>query len=62
MCLGVVLICLTCVGTRLPWVLVKKQFGPSAVYGKSNRAADPLCKHSLDLVLSIVEEGDVLAR
>ena len=38
MCLGVVLICLACVITRLPWVLdkvtasVEKQFGPSAVY------------------------------
>ena len=37
-CLGVVLICLACVCTRLPWVLDKvatsvgKQFGPSAVY------------------------------
>ena len=40
--LGAVLICLACVSTRLPWVLDKvaasaeKQFGPSAVYGKSN--------------------------
>ena len=39
-CLGVVLICLACVSTRLPWVLdkvatsVEKQFGPSAVYGE----------------------------
>ena len=38
MCLGVVLICLACVSTRLPWVLdkvaksVEKQFGPSAAY------------------------------
>ena len=45
-CLGAVLICLTFVSTRLPWVLdkvrlsVEKEFGPSAVYGKSNRAAD----------------------
>ena len=37
--LGVVLMCLACVNTRLPWVLdnvtasVEKQFGPSAVYG-----------------------------
>ena len=42
MCLGAVLICLTCGSTRLPWVLdkvatsVEKQFGLSAVYGKSN--------------------------
>ena len=56
MCLGVALICLACVSTRLPWVLdevtasVEKQFGPSAVYGKSNRAADLLCKHLLALV------------
>ena len=48
MCLGVVLICLACVSTRLPWVLdkatapVEKQFGLSAVHGKSNRAAGPL--------------------
>ena len=54
-CLGVVLICLACVSTRLPWVLdkatasVEKQFGPSAVGGKSNRAAGPLCKHLLAL-------------
>ena len=40
-CLGVVLICLACVITRRSWVLdkvaasLKKQFGPSAVYGKS---------------------------
>ena len=51
MCLGVVLICLACVSPGLPWVLVKvaasvkKPFGPSAVYCKSNRAADSLCKH-----------------
>ena len=49
--LGVVLICLACVGARLPWVLdkvaasIEKQFCPSAVYGKSNRAADLLCKY-----------------
>ena len=66
MCLGVVLICLTCVGTRLPWVLdevtasVEKQLGPSAVYGRSNRAAGLLCKHLLALVHSVVEEGEVL--
>ena len=65
-CLGVVLICLACVSTRLPWVLDKvtvsfeKEFGPSAVYGKSNRAADLLCKHLLALVHSAVEEGKVL--
>ena len=66
MCFGAVLICLACVSTRLPWVLdkatasVEKQFGPSAVYGKSNRAADPLCNHLLALVHSAVEEGEVL--
>ena len=44
-CLGVVLICLAFVSTRLSWDLdtvtayVEKEFGPSAVYGKSNRAA-----------------------
>ena len=42
MCLGVVLISLTCGSTRLPWVLdkatvsVEKQLGLSAVYGMSN--------------------------
>ena len=66
MCLGVVLICLACVCTRLPWVLdkvatsVEKQFGPSAVYGKSNRAADSLCTPLFALVHSVVEEGEVL--
>ena len=65
-CLGVVLICLACVSTRLPWVLdkvatsVEKQFGPSAVYGKSNRAAHSLCEHLFALVHSVVEEGEVL--
>ena len=39
---------------------VEKQFGPSAVYGKSNRATDLLCKHLLALVHSVVEEGEVL--
>ena len=53
MCPGAVLIYPVCVSTRLPWDLdkavasVEKQFGPSAVYGKSNQAADPLCKHLL---------------
>ena len=62
MCLGAVLICLACVSTRLPWVLgkaapsVEKQFVPSAVYGKSNRAADSLCKRLLALVHSAVKE------
>ena len=60
--LGVVLICLACLSTRLPWVLdkvtasVEKQFCPSAVYGKSNRTADPLPA----LVHSAIEEGKVL--
>jgi len=62
-CLGVVLICLACVSTRLSLVLekvatsVEKQFSPSAVYGKSNRAADLLCEHLFALVHSVVEEG-----
>ena len=66
-CLGVALICLACVSTRLPWVLdkiatsVEKQLGPSAVYGKSNRAADLLCEHLLALAHSAVEEGEVLS-
>ena len=65
-CLGVVLICLACVSTRLPWVLgnvatsVEKQLSPSTVHGKSNRAADSLCKHLFALVHSAVEEGEVL--
>ena len=64
-CLCVDLICLASVSTQLPWVLgkvrasVEKQFGPSADYGKSNRAADPLCKHLLALVRSVVEEDKV---
>ena len=63
MCIGVDIICLACASKRLPWVLDKatasaeKQFGPSAVYGKSNRAADLLCKHFPALVHSAVEEG-----
>ena len=65
-CLGVVLICLACVSTRLSWVLdkiatsVEKQFSPSAVYAKYNRAAHSLCEHLFALVHSIVEEGEVL--
>ena len=65
-CLGVVLICLACVGTWLPWILdkvtasVEKEFGPSAVYGKSNRASHSLCEHLFALVHSVVEEGEVL--
>ena len=65
MCLGAVLICLVGASTRLSWVLnkvtasVEKQFGPSAVYGKSNRAADSLCEHLLALDHSAVEEGEV---
>ena len=64
-CPGFVLICPACVSTRLPWILDKvtesaeKQYGPSAVYGKSNEAADPLCKYLLALVHSAVEEGKV---
>ena len=42
MCLGVVLACLACVVKRLSWVLgevtalAEKQFGPSAMYSKSD--------------------------
>ena len=63
-CLGVVLICLACASTRLPWVLykvtasVEKEFCLSAVYGKSNSAvADLLCKHLLALVLLYLLHG-----
>ena len=65
-CLGVVLICLVYVSTRLPWVLSKdaasfeKQFGPSAAYGKSKRAAGPLHKQLLALVRGVDKEGGVL--
>ena len=54
-CLGVVLISLACMSKWLPWVLVKvtesaeKRLGPSAVFGKCNRAADPLCKNYVAL-------------
>ena len=64
--LGVVLICLACGGARLPWVLykvaasVERQFGLSAMYGKSNRAADSLCKHLFALAHSVIEESEVL--
>ena len=63
---GVALVCLAYVGAWLPWVLDKvaepaeKQFGPSAVYGKSNQAPDSLCKHFFALVYSVVEESEVL--
>ena len=65
MCLGAVLVCLACLGTRLPWALDKvmgsaeKQFGSSAVYDKSNRAADLLCERLLALIHSAVEEGEM---
>ena len=66
MCLGVVLICLECVGTRQPWVLgevtapVEKQFGPSAVHRKKpDRTADPLCGGDFALVLCDVERDEV---
>ena len=36
------------------------QLGPSAVYGKPNRAARSLCEHFFALVHSAVEEGLVL--
>ena len=67
MCLGVALIFLACISTRLPRVLdkvttsVEWNFDPSVVYNKSNRAAGPLCKHLLALVHSAVEEGEALA-
>ena len=65
LCLGVVPICLACVSTRLSWVLDKvatsadKEFGPSALYGKYNRAANSLCEYLFALVHSVVEEGEV---
>ena len=63
MCLGVVLVCLACVSTWLPWVVglvtepVEKQFGLSAVYRKSDRAAGPLRERGPSPILSDVEEG-----
>ena len=65
MCLGVVLFCLACVGTRLPWVLgeataaVEKKFGPPEVYSKSDRAADALCADVLVFLFGDVEKGEV---
>ena len=38
----------------------EKEFGPSAVYGKSNRAAGLLCKHLHALVYNAFEEDEVL--
>ena len=52
--------------TRLPWVFdeitapVEKQFGPSPMDGKAERAADPLHEDALALLLGDVEEGKVL--
>ena len=57
-----------CVSTRLPWALgkvaasVEKQFGPSAVHGKSDRAADLLCKYLLALVHSDFSDRAVANR
>ena len=62
-CLGAVLVCLACVGTRPAWVLnqvkapAEKQFGPSTVYSKSERAAGPLSGDVPVLVLSYVGRG-----
>ena len=54
------------VRTRLPWVFdeittpVEKQFGPSPMDGKTERAADPLRENALAPLLGDVEEGKVL--
>ena len=54
------------VRTRLPWVFdeitapVEKQFDPSPMDGKTERAADPLRVDALALLLGDVEEGEVL--
>ena len=60
-CLGVVLDCPARVGTRLLWVLgevttpIEKQFGLSAVYGKSDQAAGLQCvKVALPLFLAVL--------
>ena len=63
---SVVLVCFMRVRTRLPWVFdeitapVEKQFGPSPMDGKTERAADPLREKALALLLGDVEEGKVL--
>ena len=51
--------------TRQPWehgdvtAPLKKHFGPSLVYRKSNRAADPLCDDALALILGDIKESEV---
>ena len=40
MCLGAALICLACVGTRLPWVRCVRNFSDGPV-GKAALVADP---------------------
>ena len=63
---SVVLVRFMRVRTRLPWVFdeittpVEKQFGPSPMDGKTERAADPLRENALALLLGDVEEGKVL--
>ena len=63
---SVVLVRFMRVRTRLPWVFdeitapVEKQFGPSLMNGKIERAADPLRENALALLLGDVEEGKVL--
>ena len=63
---GVVLVRFMRVRTRLLWVFdeitapVQKQFGPSPMDGKTERAADPLRENSVALLLGDVEEGKVL--
>ena len=63
--LGAALVSLARVGTRLPWFLngtkkpVEKQFGPSTLHGKSERAAYPLRGNALAFVLGDFEEGEV---
>ena len=54
---SVVLVRFMRVRTRLPWVFdeittpVEKQFGPSPMNGKTERAADPLRENALALLL-----------
>ena len=63
---SVVLVRFMRVHTRLPWIFdeitapVEKQFGPSPMDGKAERAADPLRENALALLLGDVEEGKVL--
>ena len=63
---SVVLVHFMRVRTRLPWVFdeittpVEKQFGPSPMDGKTERAANPLREDALALLLGDVEEDKVL--